>query len=113
MPRFYLPQALAIGSALTLPDQIAHHIQVLRLQAGDAVTLFNGEGGEYTATLTAIEKKRAHAEVKTFSPREAELPYALTLARPCRKARKWTGSSKKPWNWAPPPCNHWRHNVAW
>ena len=33
------------------------------------------------ATLTAVEKKRAHAEVKTFSPREAELPYALTLAQ--------------------------------
>ena len=81
MPRFFLPQALSIGSALTLSDQIAHHIQVLRLQPGDAITLFNGQGGEYVATLSAIEKKRAHAEVKTFSPREAELPYGLTLAQ--------------------------------
>jgi 16S rRNA (uracil1498-N3)-methyltransferase len=81
MPRFYCPQALSIGSALVLPDHIAHHVQVLRLQPGDHVTLFNGEGGEYTATLTAIEKKRAHAEVKAFSPREAEPPYALALAQ--------------------------------
>ncbi|MBO9537631.1 16S rRNA (uracil(1498)-N(3))-methyltransferase [Herbaspirillum sp.] len=81
MPRFFCPQALSIGASLALPDHVAHHIQVLRLQPGDHVTLFNGEGGEYTATLTAIEKKRAHAEVKTFSPREAELPYALTLAQ--------------------------------
>ncbi|MBV8625084.1 MAG: 16S rRNA (uracil(1498)-N(3))-methyltransferase [Herbaspirillum sp.] len=81
MPRFFFPQALSIGSALTLSDQIAHHIQVLRLQPGDAITLFNGQGGEYVATLSAIEKKRAHAEVKTFSPREAELPYGLTLAQ--------------------------------
>ncbi|MFJ3056927.1 16S rRNA (uracil(1498)-N(3))-methyltransferase [Herbaspirillum sp. NPDC087042] len=88
MPRFFLPQALSIGSALPLPDQITHHIQVLRLQPGDAITLFNGEGGEYTATLSTIEKKRAHAEVKTFSPREAELPYALTLAQALPEASK-------------------------
>ncbi|WP_426444583.1 RsmE family RNA methyltransferase, partial [Salmonella enterica] len=81
MPRFYFPHPLGIGSALVLPEQIAHHIQVLRLQPGDTVTLFNGEGGEYTASLSTLEKKRAHAEVKTFSPREAELPYALTLAQ--------------------------------
>jgi 16S rRNA (uracil1498-N3)-methyltransferase len=43
--------------------------------------LFNGEGGEYVASLTSIEKKRVLAEVKTFSPREAELPYSLTLAQ--------------------------------
>lgn len=81
MPRFYFPHPLGIGSALVLPEQIAHHIHVLRLQPGDTVTLFNGEGGEYTASLSTLEKKRAHAEVKTFSPREAELPYALTLAQ--------------------------------
>ncbi|MBP0599167.1 16S rRNA (uracil(1498)-N(3))-methyltransferase [Herbaspirillum sp. LeCh32-8] len=81
MPRFFCPQALSVGSALALPEHIAHHVQVLRMQPGDNLTLFNGEGGEYTATLSTVEKKRAHAEVKTFSPREAELPYALTLAQ--------------------------------
>lgn len=81
MPRFYCPQPLAIGAVLALPDRIAHHIHVLRLAADEAITLFNGEGGEYTATLSAIEKKRAFAEIKTFSPREAELPYAVTLAQ--------------------------------
>lgn len=81
MPRFYCPQALGIGSVLALPDQVAHHVQVLRMQLGDTITLFNGEGGEYTASLSSIEKKRAQAEIKAFSPREAELPYALALAQ--------------------------------
>jgi 16S rRNA (uracil1498-N3)-methyltransferase len=81
MPRFYCPQPLAVGAVLTLPDHITHHIQVLRLPVGETVTLFNGEGGEYAAVLTALEKKRAHAEIKAFSPREAELPYAVTLAQ--------------------------------
>lgn len=81
MPRFFLPQPLAIGGLVSLPDSITHHIHVLRMAIGDMVTLFNGEGGEYTATLASIEKRRAVAEVKTFSPRESELPYAITLAQ--------------------------------
>lgn len=81
MPRFYCPFPLAVGATITLPDHIAHHIHVLRLALGETVTLFNGEGGEFQATLSAIEKKRASAEIKTFSPREAELPYAVTLAQ--------------------------------
>jgi 16S rRNA (uracil1498-N3)-methyltransferase len=63
-------------------------VQVLRLAVGAHVTLFNGEGGEYTATLTDIGKKRAEAEVKTFSPREAELPHAITLAQALPEASK-------------------------
>jgi len=61
---------------------------VLRLAVGDAVTLFNGEGGEYAAILTGIDKKRAHAEITAFSPREAELPYQVLLAQALPEASK-------------------------
>ena len=88
MPRFYCPQPLAIGAMFDLPASLAHHVQVLRLTAGDHVTLFNGDGGEYTATLTAIDRKSATVDVKTFSPREAELPYALTLAQALPESSK-------------------------
>lgn len=81
MPRFHCPQALHPGSLVELPDHIAHHLQVLRLAPGAQITLFNGEGGEVTAVLTAIERRRASAEIKLFSPREAELPHALMLAQ--------------------------------
>ena len=88
MPRFFLPQALAIGAAVELPEHLAHHVAVLRLAVDDTITLFNGEGGEFTASLCEITKKRAKAEVKTFSPREAELPYAVTLAQALPEAAK-------------------------
>lgn len=81
MPRFYYPGPLAVGATIDLPDHVAHHIHVVRLAAGETVTLFNGEGGEYVATLSLVDRKRASAEVKTFSPREVELPYAVTLAQ--------------------------------
>ncbi len=88
MPRFYCPQSLSIGAHIGLPEGIAHHLHVLRSTAGDRITLFNGEGGEYVAVLTGIERKRAFAEIKTFSPREAELPYAVSLAQALPEASK-------------------------
>jgi 16S rRNA (uracil1498-N3)-methyltransferase len=81
MPRFYSPDALSVGTTITLPDHIAHHLQVLRLAPGAQLTLFNGQGGEYTATLESLDRKRALAEIKLFSPREVELPHAVTLAQ--------------------------------
>lgn len=81
MPRFHIPQPLSIGAIVRLPDSVAHHIHVLRLACGDTITLFNGEGGEYGATLATLDKKQASAEIKTFSGRETELPYAITLAQ--------------------------------
>ncbi|MDY7578168.1 16S rRNA (uracil(1498)-N(3))-methyltransferase [Herbaspirillum sp. RTI4] len=81
MPRFYCPCPLTVGATLSLPEHLAHHVQVLRLQPGATLTLFNGEGGEYTASLTSVERKRAEVDIKLFSPHEVELPYALTLAQ--------------------------------
>lgn len=81
MPRFFCPQPLAIGQIISLPDAVAHHVQVLRLAPGDPVTLFNGEGGEYTAALTELGRRSASAEVRSHAPREVELPFALTLAQ--------------------------------
>ncbi|MBX9901385.1 MAG: 16S rRNA (uracil(1498)-N(3))-methyltransferase [Burkholderiaceae bacterium] len=81
MPRFYCPMPLEVGAQIALPDSTAHHVFVLRLAAGDSIELFNGEGGAFVATLTEISKKQVHAEVKVFLPREAELPFSLTLAQ--------------------------------
>ena len=88
MPRFHIPAPLAVGDLLTLPDHVAHHIHVLRLPLGATLTLFDGSGNEYIATLTALEKKRASAEVKTMQPRSVELPYAITLAQALPEAAK-------------------------
>ena len=88
MPRFHCPSPLAVGDILALPDHVAHHIQVIRLQAGAVVTLFNGDGNEYGATLTLLEKKRVTVEVKTCTARSVELPYAITLAQALPESSK-------------------------
>ena len=58
-PRFYVPLGLATGAEIELPERAAHHVAVLRLTDGDAVTLFNGEGGEFAAQLTRVRKNTA------------------------------------------------------
>lgn len=45
MPRFHVPQPLAAGQQLELPADVAHHINVVRMEPGDTLTLFNGDGG--------------------------------------------------------------------
>ncbi len=81
MPRFYCPQPLIAGSIVDLPETVAHHLHVVRQQPGDALVLFNGDGGQVRARLAEIGKRRASAEVLAHEALEAELPFAVTLAQ--------------------------------
>jgi len=81
MPRFYCSQPLAAGLTVDLPEAVAHHLHVVRLQPGAGLTLFNGEGGQYRATLVESGKRRATALVDGFDAVEAEAPYPVTLAQ--------------------------------
>jgi 16S rRNA (uracil1498-N3)-methyltransferase len=51
------------------------------MQPGAGLTLFDGSGGQYRATLAEIGKKRARALVDAFEPVEVELPYSVTLVQ--------------------------------
>jgi 16S rRNA (uracil1498-N3)-methyltransferase len=88
MPRFYCPQPLAAGLTIALPDPVAHHAWVVRLQPGAELTLFNGDGGEYLARLEGVEKKGATAKILAFVERNLELPYEITLAQALPEASK-------------------------
>lgn len=81
MPRFYCPDPLAAGLALSLPEAVAHHLHVVRMAPGEEITLFNGDGAEYQARIDSAEKRRATAMVLTRIERNVELPYAVTLAQ--------------------------------
>lgn len=81
MPRFHCPQPLSVGLTVDLPEAVAHHLHVVRLQPGAVLTLFDGEGGQYRATLVETGKRRASASIDAFEAVEAETPYAVTLAQ--------------------------------
>ena len=55
--RLFVEQLISIGEPIALSGPKAHYIgNVLRSNTGDEVVLFNGEGGEFTATITSIKK---------------------------------------------------------
>jgi 16S rRNA (uracil1498-N3)-methyltransferase len=82
IPRIHVPGPLAVDDVVTLPEAAAHHLaRVLRLGPGAEVRLFDGSGGEYAATLTAVDRRRVETRVGAFDPREAELPFRVVLAQ--------------------------------
>jgi 16S rRNA (uracil1498-N3)-methyltransferase len=81
MPRFFVDSPLAPGLVVALPDEVARHVQVLRLQAEDTLTLFNGQGGQYAARLVELGRRNASVEIEAFEAVEAEPPYRITLAQ--------------------------------
>src|SRR5690606_23648168 len=80
-PRFYYPGSLASHQAIDLPDDLSHHaVRVLRMRDGQDIVLFNGEGGQYPATLI-VEGKRGRAQLGAHADIEAELDGDITLAQ--------------------------------
>ena len=79
MPRFYCPTPLATGHALSLPAGAARHVQVLRLQPGEVITLFNGEGGEFDATVIRMGRSDVEVAVGAHHPVERETVRAVHL----------------------------------
>lgn len=82
MPRFFVDVPLGLGETVTLPAAVAQHaLKALRLKDQDAITLFDGTGGEYHGRLTGTRSARCTVLIESFDPREAELPFAFTLAQ--------------------------------
>ncbi|GIX26023.1 MULTISPECIES: 16S rRNA (uracil(1498)-N(3))-methyltransferase [Caldimonas] len=80
MPRVHVDLALACGQQLTLPPGPSRHVQVLRLQAGDGLVLFNGQGGEWVATITRMGRQAVDVRIDRHLDIERELPRRITLA---------------------------------
>ena len=82
IPRFHCPLPLAVGATIELPGAAAHHaLRVLRLKPGDPITLFNGEGGEFAATLERADARAAVASIAEWRDIERESPLAVTVVQ--------------------------------
>jgi len=78
--RFYTPDFLAPGE-YTLTGSEAHHVTaVRRFTPGDNITLFNGDGNEYPATLLGTGKKSATLNILSVLGIDRELPFPLVIA---------------------------------
>lgn len=80
IPRVYTTQGFALNQELTLESGASQHLaKVLRMQAGDRVALFNGEGGEYLSTILSATKSAVVVSLEEFVERDVESPLRITL----------------------------------
>jgi len=82
LKRVYVDAALEPGARLSLTGGAAGHLtRVLRLRSKAALTLFNGRGGEYAASIERVQRSEVTVVVGEHAPLERESPFPLTLAQ--------------------------------
>jgi 16S rRNA (uracil1498-N3)-methyltransferase len=91
MARFYCPLPLVPGQVVDLPPTAARHVQVLRMQPGHALTLFNGEGGEFSAEVQHMGRSDVRVVVGEHRAVECEAAVQVHLAvgMPANERMDW------------------------
>lgn len=82
LTRVYVEGPLVPGKRVRLEGNAASHItRVLRLRVGAGLTLFNGNGGEYEASIDQAHGGEVTVAVGAHAEVERESPLAITLAQ--------------------------------
>jgi len=91
MPRLYCPLPLAAGDRITLPATATRHVQVLRLQPGAPLTLFNGQGGEWSAVVVHMGRNTVEVDIAAHVAveREAARTVHLLVGMPANERMDW------------------------
>lgn len=89
--RLCVPGPLRGGEPLALPPEAARHVQVRRLQPGDALVLFDGAGGEWAAQVLSMGRREVTVQPGRHDPVDRELPLRVTLAvgMPANERMDW------------------------
>ncbi|MEK7989559.1 MAG: 16S rRNA (uracil(1498)-N(3))-methyltransferase [Thiotrichaceae bacterium] len=86
LTRLYTPAELQVGAQIALNSDSSHYLlNVLRLKIGTTLTLFNGQGGEYAASLVEIQKKLAIVNIEQFYDISRESALNLNLVQAISK----------------------------
>lgn len=90
-PRIHCAVPLEAGRRFELPEVAARHVQVLRLQPGSAITLFNGEGGQWEAQVERMGRSEVAVRVLAHEAveREAARPIHLAVGMPANDRMDW------------------------
>lgn len=78
--RIFVDAPLAAQTEFALPGGPARHLQVLRLQPGAALRLFDGRGGEWDAVVTHMGRSEVRVRVGAHDSVDRELARRVTLA---------------------------------
>lgn len=96
VPRLYLALPLAESTTVSLTKEQTHYLAtVLRLREGAAVVAFNGDGVEYGAVLTSVERKGGVLQVQARRSTHCESPLKLRLALGISRGERMTYAIQK------------------
>lgn len=86
IPRIYTDSPLNEGATADLDDNAAQHVgRVLRMQPGQELLLFNGDGNDYPATITESGKKRVEVQVGSPMENATDSPLEIVLGQTLSK----------------------------
>ena len=89
LTRCHVDAPLSVSTSLALPETAANHLaRVLRLREGDACVLFNGDGHDYDARLTAISKRGVVADIVGARAIDNESPLRVILLQGIARGEK-------------------------
>jgi 16S rRNA (uracil1498-N3)-methyltransferase len=89
LTRIHVDSPLRSGTRIALPESAAAHLtRVLRLREGDACVLFDGDGRDYEAVLTAVGKRGVEAEVGDARAVDNESPLRILLLQGIARGEK-------------------------
>ncbi len=78
--RFFTDTALSISASVKLSDSAAAHAtKALRLNVGDQLVVFNGDGYDYACSLTSVTKNTAVATITHANKINNESPLRISL----------------------------------
>lgn len=78
--RVFVDFPLAAGEDLDLPEDAARHVQVVRMQPGDDLVLFDGRGGEWDAVVRAMGRRDVRVDVRAHRAVDRELHCEAVIA---------------------------------
>ncbi len=89
--RFFLPTAPVDGRAVLDGPEAHHLLHVMRASVGDKVTLFDGQGGEYAATVAKCGRSEVDLAVGERTTTNRQLPTQLVMgvALPKGDRQRW------------------------
>ncbi|RWR01671.1 16S rRNA methyltransferase [[Pantoea] beijingensis] len=89
IPRIYHPEALLVGSEISLAEDAANHVgRVLRMNAGQTLELFDGSNLTFAAEIIQAGKKNVTVKIIKSHADDRESPLHLHLGQVMSRGEK-------------------------
>ena len=117
IPRAYIESTLAVGSDLELPEGTHNHlVKVLRMREGQQMVLFNGDGFDYMATLSSVEKRRSSVNIVSAETNTRESTLRIEIGQGLSRGERMDFAIQKATELGRDHCLHrrlQRQRIVW